>query len=61
MGRRYAYRVTLTPLAECGETIESSSDVVFTHHNHDDLARIVMLVRESSGSMRTRPRPWPSD
>jgi Domain of Unknown Function with PDB structure (DUF3861) len=49
MGRRHAYRVTLTPLTETGDLIESSDEVAFTHHNHDDIARIVALVRESSG------------
>ncbi|HEU0202011.1 MAG TPA: DUF3861 family protein [Burkholderiaceae bacterium] len=49
MNRRYAYRVTLAPVSESGEPVASPSSVVFTHGNHDDLARMVMLVRESPG------------
>lgn len=49
MRRRHTYRVTLTPVTGSGEPLASSSSIVLTHHNHDDLAGIVMLVRESSG------------
>jgi len=48
MKKRHSYQVMVTAVAEPG-ALGPSSEIVFTHHNHDDLAHIVTLVRESSG------------
>jgi hypothetical protein len=49
MNKGHTYRVTVTEITGTGDRVEPLSEVVSTHRNHDDLARIVMLVRESSG------------
>jgi hypothetical protein len=49
MNKGRTYRVTVTEISETGDRVEPLNEVVFTHRNHDDLVRIVMLVRESSG------------
>jgi hypothetical protein len=49
MMKGHAYRVRLTPVDEHGESTDRQGSVEFSHRNHDDLARIVQLVRESSG------------
>jgi hypothetical protein len=49
MNKGRTYRVTVTEITDAGDGVAPLNELVFTHRNHDDLARIVLLVRESSG------------
>jgi Domain of Unknown Function with PDB structure (DUF3861) len=49
MNKGHTYRVSLTPVDDHGQPTDRLSAVEFIHRNHDDLARIVGLVRASSG------------